>query len=220
MSEGEYGETFHNLPIKAFYPPDKEQIDDITPLFNWSHTKNISNYHIRISDTKDFSGTFFTNDMTLTKTKFPSPTYFNNDKPYYWRIRVRKINGDWLPWGDTWSFSVTFYNIFKHLYNTTPLLDWEAIENCKAYHLQLSTDSHFSNNFIVDNNTLTTTQYQVETTLETFTNYYYRLRVKNQEGNWLNWSDAWIFFLVTESKFKASDGSSYEYFGSSLSIVL
>lgn len=74
----------------------------------------------------------------------------------------------------------------------TPLLDWYDIIQPFNYRIQISTDAGFSN-LLVDNNTLTISQYDVPSGLLTYnTVYYWRAAAKNGSG-WGPFSETWNF---------------------------
>jgi hypothetical protein len=73
--------------------------------------------------------------------------------------------------------------------DSTPFFDWKDSSHVTAYHIQLSTKADFSDNIIIDEKTLTSSAYQTTRALNHLQLYYWRVRVKNEKGEWLEWSE-------------------------------
>lgn len=80
--------------------------------------------------------------------------------------------------------------------DTTPLLDWEEIEDAISYHIQVNTDPGFAGDVIVDDSALQTSEYSITKVLTNNTTYYWRVRIKNVDGDWSDWSDTWNFTVA------------------------
>jgi hypothetical protein len=65
---------------------------------------------------------------------------------------------------------------------------WNASAGAERYHLQVSTVSNFSSNFITDNNTLTANAFTQSGMPNDGTTFYWRVRAYSAAGDWGNWS--------------------------------
>ena len=77
--------------------------------------------------------------------------------------------------------------------DTTPLLDWEDVPGVTTYHVQVNTNDSFSGTMVEESSTLTRSQYQVTTLLPDNTTYCWRVKGKNADGAWSDWSNTWEF---------------------------
>lgn len=98
--------------------------------------------------------------------------------------------GDWC---NKYSFTINLDTVILNspadnstLIDTTPLLDWKDVTGATAYQIQLNTNDNFTGTVIIDENTNTDSQYTVPISkvLTDKTTYYWRARVKNEDGVW------------------------------------
>jgi hypothetical protein len=179
-------------------PPSGSSIIDTTPLLDWEDITNAYTYHIQVSTVQDFSVTIVDND-TLPLSHYQISMFLSDNTTYYWRVRIKNQDGIAGDWGATWSFTVDIASPVTPIpqngatiTDTTPLLDWEDVVGATGYHIQVSMDNTFSTT-MVDDSTLAGTQYQVVTVLSDKTTYYWRVRIKNADGVWGDWSATWSF---------------------------
>lgn len=87
----------------------------------------------------------------------------------------------------------------------TPFLDWEDLgfmdskntyKPASGYHIQVNTKSDFTGAEIVNDASLTISEYQVPSELTINKNYYWRVRAATGGDVWADWSKAWSFMVV------------------------
>ncbi|OQX83402.1 hypothetical protein B6D60_10535, partial [candidate division KSB1 bacterium 4484_87] len=77
---------------------------------------------------------------------------------------------------------------------TKPTFSWSAVSGATAYEIEIDDDDNF-NSPIIKKSDLTNTSYTAETSLADGI-YYWRVRSKDAEGNWSEWSDAFQFTIT------------------------
>lgn len=80
--------------------------------------------------------------------------------------------------------------------SVTPMLEWQPKSNAISYQLQLSDNIGFVN-MLVNQTDIKTIYYELKIKLSFMKNYYWRVRLKNQENIYGAWSEIWSF--TTES---------------------
>ena len=81
--------------------------------------------------------------------------------------------------------------------DNTPYFDWSDVNDASVYELEVDNSSSFSNPEI-DQSSLTSSDYTATSALSDDT-YYWRLRVKDSQGNWGGWSETGSFTVHTQS---------------------
>ena len=184
-------------------PPSRSSTTDTTPLLDWEDITSASAYHIQVNTAEDFNGTVIADDYSLTESQYQIGTVLTDNTTYYWRVRIKNEDGIPGEWSSTWSFTVDIAPPVTpspqdgaNITDNTPLLDWEDIAGAIGYHIQVNTNSSFTGTFIADNSNLTLSEFQVGSTLNKNTTYYWRVKIKNEDGIWGNWSNTWSFTIV------------------------
>ena len=115
------------------------------------------------------------------------------------------------PWSGDWSF-ITNYNseiaapvLYAPEDNAIsiplePTFQWSTVDEADCYELLVSTETSFDDSLIskVDNDTLTTTSWQCDVSLQYNTTYYWKVRARNSDS-YSPWSDVSAFTTTTES---------------------
>jgi formylglycine-generating enzyme required for sulfatase activity len=163
----------------------------------------VTAYHIQISTDSGFSSNIVLDDSTLTSNilTVPAGTLANNTT-YYWRVKAF----DGTKWSDEWSSSSSFsvdvdteVPMFPSpvdggsVGDATPVLDWEDITGATGYHIQINTASDFTGNVIAYDNTISVSAYPVATALENDGTFYWRVKIKDADDIWGDWSNTWSF---------------------------
>ena len=81
------------------------------------------------------------------------------------------------------------------LYENTPVFDWDDVSGASVYELEVDNSSSFNSPEIYQNN-LTNSAYTASSSLSDGT-YYWRVRCKDSQGNWGEWSSTWSFTIET-----------------------
>jgi len=188
-------------------PSDGSAISDATPLLNWEDVSGASGYHIQVSTSNSFTYDVIVDNSSLTASQYQVISPLSNNTTYYWRVRVKNADGVWGDWSSTWSFTVDITLQVpanpsppsgSSIIDTTPLLDWEDIIGVETYHIQVSTDSTFDIVDTVNDDTIIQSEYQISTLLSNNITYYWRVRVKNEDGIWGDWCSTWDFTVDIE----------------------
>jgi hypothetical protein len=169
----------------------------------WSKSLFASNYHLQVATDSLFTNKIV-NDSTRTDTTY-SLTNLNILQNYYWRVRVKNYSGMYR-FSNAWKFRTVGYptqvvlsspsnNSINQSLN--PTFKWfKAIDQTLSpltvsnYWFELATDSLFTN-IITRDSTVSDTTKSV-TGLSSITNYFWRVKAKNQIG-WALFSPIWKF---------------------------
>lgn len=77
---------------------------------------------------------------------------------------------------------------------TSPLLNWEDIDDASKYHVQVNTQSDFSGEMKENSSNIFSSKYKVVSVLtHQDITYFWRVRTQNNDGMWGQWSDTWAF---------------------------
>lgn len=172
---------------------------NIQPEFNfsWNEVKQAEKYYLQVSSNPEFSQILI-NENNITDT-----SYFCSTLPlgltYYWRIKSINQYGE-----SEWS-SIHNFILVQHLAapvliypanNSTDIItefsfSWHAVAFSKKYWLQVSDDSNFSS-MSLDRNDLVDTTF-LSTTLESGTQYFWRVKALRFDTTGSNWSDIYSF---------------------------
>lgn len=172
----------------------------------WSKSLFASYYHLQVSTDSLFTN-ILVNDSTRTDTTY-SLTNLNILQSYYWRVRVKNYSGIYR-FSNPWKFRTIGYPTQVVLsspannsidQSLNPVFKWnKAIDQTLSpltvsnYWFELATDSLFTN-VIVRDSSLTDTTKSVSG-LSLITNYFWRVKAKNQIGWALN-SAVWKFTTI------------------------
>ena len=164
----------------------------ISPVLSWQSVTGADSYRLQAGTDSTFTTGIVYDDSTLTAVNKQLTGLLNSTK-YYWRVRAKNIAGV-SNWSAVFNFTtiiaVPGVPILQTPINnstnqsTNLTLSWGAVTTATSYHLQLATDSSFTNMVINDTN-LTTLNKQVSS-LSNSTKYYWRVSAKNAggEGSW------------------------------------
>ncbi|MEJ2628198.1 MAG: FISUMP domain-containing protein, partial [bacterium] len=81
--------------------------------------------------------------------------------------------------------------------DTTPSFAWSAVNTASYYQLQVDSSDSFSS-LVIDQSDLTGTSFTAASALAD-NMYYWRVRGKDSQGNWGEWSAVWSFIISTPS---------------------
>jgi len=190
------------LPVPTLTSPANNATSvNNSPTLNWNSVSGATAYRVQISTNQNF--TSFTVNTTSNNTNYAANNlgYFTS---YYWRIRA--VNStDSSNFSQVWTFKtkdqpLAQVNLSSPNNNATavslnPTLSWTALNGATNYDIQVSTSINFSS-FVVNQTGVTATSYNL-TSLNTFTEYYWRVRGKNNTETGA-WSDGWKFRTVSQ----------------------
>jgi len=139
-------------------------------------------------------------DNALAASQYQVTTILLDNSTYYWHVRIKNVDGIWCDWSSTWNFAVDILppstpspasgSIIQH---STPRLDWEDVAEASGYRVQVNTNASFTGTIVADDSTLSVSHYIVPTILSDNTTYYWRVKLRNSDGVWSDWSSTWNF---------------------------
>ena len=194
--------------ITILSPADGTVTSDGTPTlviykFNPSLVKR---YYIQVSTSEnDFENNIVHENDNISSNYYAIPAgVLENHTTYYWCAKAYDGN----KWSDDWSgiFSFTLDITTQvptiplpinnsTITDTTPVLDWEDVYDATRYHIQVNTAVDFNGTMIVDDDNVLQSSLSVTTILDNATTYYWRVKIKNGEVIWGDWSDTWSFII-------------------------
>ncbi len=192
--------------VELVSPPSGSVYETVQP-FTWESLNDVRSYQLQVSRDAIFSDLVFT--RTLEDTTY---THTSNllKRNYYWRVRAKNDDDVWGDWSDAtvWTFRISDGTEEPDIvelvsppnndltYTELPDLLWEQLDDAIGYQVNISTNSTFTN-IVVDEN-ITDTVFQSDQTMDDDL-YYWRVRAKNEDYEWGDWSDAmvWSFTINT-----------------------
>jgi murein DD-endopeptidase MepM/ murein hydrolase activator NlpD len=171
------------------------------PVFDWPDVEGATSYELQIATARSFS-TILMKRISAVSTNIPISDLPQN-RIIYWRVRP-KVGGVYKAWSVTYSFRSanppsrpTLQSPATNALTTsyTPRLTWSASTlpsgvYFEKYHLQITSDTSFSNIDVErDIMSRTTPNYVVQPgELQPNLKYYWRVRSINTLGHYSNWS--------------------------------
>lgn len=186
----------------SWEPPNSPSVNgdsptiDSTPTWSWFSGGGGNEIYRYSLDNEDLSGEPETNNTEYTP---PGPL---PEGEYTLFVQERDDAGNWSNNGiKTITIEIpTPSNPTPEegaIVGVEPLLDWDDISEAAGYHIQINPDNDdfLSGTMAVDYNGLTDSQIAIdEGILATETNYFWRVKAKNEDGVWGSWnSPAWWF---------------------------
>jgi hypothetical protein len=166
-----------------------EDITNLRPKFMWFDYPGAEEYQLQVArDTLFEEGVDLEFEVLVGDNLHQVQTDMENFVTFYWRVKA-----DNSYWSEVWHFG-TFYivelnsptdNSYIHL---KPTISWEDYDGASEYTLQISQDNYFEDDVI----TVTTnnTDYIHNENFEADTEYFWRVKADNSQGNW---SEIWSF---------------------------
>jgi uncharacterized repeat protein (TIGR01451 family) len=174
----------------------------VSPVLFWNISNTATNYDLQIATDTGFTQRVIPDDTTLTDT-FKNVTGLLNSTTYYWRVRAKNIGG-WSNWTARWSFTTIIAAPSVPLLiepanaavnqPSSSIFRWSRSETAVFYHLQIATDTGFTQTVIPDDTTYADTVENIDG-LANNTLYYWRVRAKNI-GGWSSWSNRSSFTTI------------------------
>lgn len=201
-------------------PPNNSVEIPTAPSFDWSdvvdlmklkenftnesfRTDDITIYKLQISDEPTFTTGLIFEDTAITGSQYDlTEGYLMWTSKYYWRVCGKNASG-WGSYSSVWTFTTITDELppapvlLSPVNRATevplnPLLDWNDALTASAYRLQISTNRYFTN-FVINDSTITSSQFQVSGVLAYNSGYYWRVQSKNVVG-WGNFSTVFVFY--------------------------
>ncbi|MBD3353142.1 MAG: hypothetical protein GF364_16795 [Candidatus Lokiarchaeota archaeon] len=175
---------------------------DNTPTFEWGSVADAVEYQIQVDDANTFSSPAI--DSTTSNTYYTSSPL--GDDEYYWHVRAKDDADNWGDWSNIWSFTIdTTGPEVPSLsspsdgatltQDNTPTFEWGSVADAVEYQIQVDDANTFNSPLI---NSTTSNTYYISSPLSDG-EYYWRVRAKDDADNWGDWSNVWIFEIITET---------------------
>jgi len=212
-------------PPTLVWPANGENTNDNTPTLDWSPVGENSTpvlYYAAVSDNSAFSYENRNSGWITTDNWEVSPAL--PDGIWYWRVRARDNVGNVGNNSATRSFRVDVIPPGKptlvspdnnKLDNTlSQTFKWtQPPENSLSltYHIQIDNEASFTSPYVRENQAVTDNTYSY--TLLKDGTYYWRVRAKDNAGNWGGWADNFkltIIVLLGQPAVEVSISPSYE----------
>jgi hypothetical protein len=169
----------------------------VDTTFVWGASERAQNYQLQIAADEGFTNLAV--DMSGIADTSANVGGLDYSTDYFWRVRAVNLAGA-SDWSSVRGFrtiiqapaTVTLFSPSNGAQNiaTDTLLVWFVADRAESYHVQVSSESDFSD-LVVDSMGVTTNQMSLSD-LEEDTVYYWRVRGRNLNG-FGNWSAVWNF---------------------------
>lgn len=197
---------------KLFAPVHKSINNDIPVTFNWEAFGETDYFRFQAAVDSNFINKI--SDRILDDTTYSLTTLKNNQR-YYWRVNLRNSVGDTSNWSRKFSFKTKLNKpgiIYPSENDVTlannSFFNWHPVDSADTYHLQISTDSSFTE-LVYEETTKDT--FAVVNTLESNLIYYYRLQASNKQNETSNWTSRVTFktFILVLTKYQVDSRTNF-----------
>lgn len=182
-------------------PSDSTATNTEVLVFDWIDNAEIEYYQIQIDNESDFA-TPAINDSMLNDSEYSLITSIS-DGAYFWRVRAFDMAHNISQWSNKSVFIIdkTIPNLIKPgdgtiTNNNKPAFSWNTYRNVLEYQFQLDKSIDFSS-LQLNQSSIPSNEYTIDQSREDGC-YYWRVRSKNIEGSWMNWSNAWTLTIDTK----------------------
>lgn len=179
-----------STPILISPRDGANNLDTVVTML-WDKNPNNSEYRLEVARNAGFTELILAEALEDT---FYVADELNFNTFYYWRVRALNVDNLISNWSVTNRFKTGLISptiIFPEAgQRNVPLelrIDWDPVTGGTAYDFQLSKDNQFQD-LLIDQRT-TNTHYDLSN-LEYFTEYYWRVRVRNVAGELSPWNEA------------------------------
>ena len=163
----------------------------VTPSLSWNAVGGATTYGLQVSTDPNF-GTYKVNQTGITGTSYTA-SGLSNGVRYYWRVNAANAGGT-SAWTTAWNFTVSssapappsspvLLSPVNHAVGqpTSLTLSWTNEAGATGYQCQVSSDSLFATNVIVNDSSLIDSTASIAN-LANSTTYYWRVRAYNGGG--------------------------------------
>lgn len=174
-------------------PVNLSEGNSIEPLFTWTSVAGAESYTLQVATDQAFSNIKI-NESDLSSASFSASGLLNN-KTYYWRVRASNeiVDGNFsavskFTTAPKTSVELSWPVAGVYLYTFTPTFSWYIPTGGTGWKFDLiySTDADFNTNSTVSN--ITSFTYTLSN-LTPGVKYYWKIRLKNSEGEVVSYSD-------------------------------
>lgn len=177
------------------------QLTSDSDKLSWDNVNGATKYQLIIGNNESFSTIYYQNENIITNSISIKAIGLTVGDNYY---KVRAFRDNWGEWSETLSFTIDLsvpLNLSPEssevITDTTPTLRWDEVTGAIGYKIEINTSDDFTGIGGISDETLTTNSYTVSITLNNNQNYYWRVRQKDDNGVWSDWSDVNSFDLYS-----------------------
>lgn len=180
--------------VELRLPANSQTIVPTDISLAWRPISNAQTYTLQLSKSSDFSsGVITINNISNHSVVYPS---LDPNSTYYWRVRGRNASGNG-PYSLVGSFKTSTTNLIPERtillspsqnagqIGLTPTFIWAKVPNAKAYRIQVSTTSDFSN-LVINQSNVIDNHFTPSIPLQENRVYFWRVRASNDIGNGTN----------------------------------
>ena len=179
--------TTKMAPASLLSPSNNTKVNTSLVNFRWNTAVTTNSHRIQVASDSDFVNVIFDD--------FPTKNSYKGDidtitRDIYWRVNYTSSNCE-TDWSGFYKFTTEFISPVlvspKQDSNCIPLFikfEWQAMTNVLSYHLQIASDSEFTN--LVIDKTKINRIWDTLSVPQPFTYYYWRMKAEddNTVGIW------------------------------------
>lgn len=166
------------------------------PRFAWTAVEAAEKYELQISTQPDFGSA---NIYQTTNAEYTPEKNLSNDQDYYWRVKAIDHESNSSPWSDVRQFRIRWNfrteqlapvnNVIKQ---SNPFFAWTPIPGAERYQIQVDESNSYEKPLMdeIFYNVPTTAIVKLEeNTIWIDTDYFWRVRGIDAQGNYTPWSN-------------------------------
>jgi hypothetical protein len=183
--------------VPALLAPEDNVTVQFLPRFSWTAVEAARDYRLEISTQPDFTTSL--SAYVTDQTDYTPERNLANDQDYYWRVRATDYRGSNGPWSEVrrfrmrWNFQTRLLTPLNNMISISyPFFTWTPIPGAQQYQIQIDETTSFSSPIADEKiyNVTTHTQPKWASVLPN-TDYFWRVRAIDGQGNLTPWSDLW-----------------------------
>jgi len=194
------GETSIPDPPEMTSPTNGSNVSGTTIEFRWNASTGANNYYLQVATDISFNNTIFDdevgNSIGVDMSGMP-----DDGTRFYWRVKAGNSTG-WSGYYSTWYFdngslaipsapTLSSPSNSSNASGTSVTFSWNVSSGANNYHLQIATDSSFSN-LTYDSDVGNTTSISLSDFPDDGTRFYWHVKAGNASG-WSGYSSTWYF---------------------------
>ena len=181
------------LPPVLLTPAENGQALTTRPTFTWGAVNGATGYALQISTSSGFSPLLV--NAAPTTAAYTLTSDLPRNVPLFWRVSAKGANPS------AWSLTFTFTSADPPPIPTlvapvsaslvsgyTPTLDWNDMPGADTYLVQVATSSSFATTYLVYNQVVTSSQFEIPAALTANKKYYWRVSSYALNGQYSLWS--------------------------------
>ncbi len=179
--------------ITGMTPADISTLTDTTPTLGWDAVDGAATYEVQLADT--YAGVDQATAAVVTAAEYTPPDALTNLSTYYWRARAVDGGGQATAWSVIREFTIEWGAVTGLLPadssttdDTTPSLSWNVVPGAASYEIEIADSEADLNGTTVAASV--SAGYTPGSALLNNQTHYWRVRAKDGDGQYGNWSDA------------------------------